>query len=110
LSTPNLFAADIPAGWLAIITGIGGAISLFLRTLWNGKNKEIEDRDKVIAARDATIISLRDKIDKMQEEALKAIRDQLELSQKRQETDNRVARSLEGFGLSLKDIVDKVKP
>lgn len=110
MSAPNLFASDIPAGWLVIITGIGGAISLFLRTLWNGKNKEIEDRDKVIAARDAVILGLRDKIDKMQEESLQALRVQLEQTQKRLETDDRVARSQEGANRLLETIVAKVTP
>jgi len=95
MSTPGLFAADIPVGWLAIITGLGGAVAAVGRSIWNGKAKEIEDRDKVIAARDATILELRGKIDKMQDASLTALREQLEQSAKRRETDDRIARSME---------------
>jgi len=94
MSSASLFP-DIPAGWLAVLGGMGAAIGGFVRSIWNGKNKEIEDRDKTIALRDATIDALRLKISDMQDKAIQALKDQLEQSAKRRETDERVARSIE---------------
>jgi len=83
---------DIPAGWLAIITGIGGAIGAAIayavRYVLAGKDTEIKELKAECAA-------YRARIDSMQNESLIALKETVAVERKRAETDQRTAAALE---------------
>lgn len=91
---------DIPAGWLAIITGIGaaisGAIAYAVRYVLTGKDAEIKELKAECAA-------YRLRIDTMQNEALAVSRDALAVERKRAEVDQRNAEAMQ----QLKAMLEK---
>jgi hypothetical protein len=83
---------DIPPGWQAIFGLVFAAFAGATTWLFNTRRT---DRLAASAQKDGEIAALRAKIDKLQDEKLEMVRQQLELAQKRRETDERVARSFE---------------
>lgn len=89
---------DIPAGWLAIITGLGGAVAgaigYAVRYVLAGKDAEIKELKAECAA-------YRLRIDTMQNESLATLKETVAAERKRAETDQRVATALEAQAAAL---------
>lgn len=83
---------DIPAGWQAVIalvfSALAGAVGWIFQTRRTDRLAESARKDAVIAAQQATI-------ERLQNEKLEFVKEQLDLANKRRETDDRIARSLE---------------
>lgn len=93
---------DIPAGWLAIITGIGGAIGAAIayavRYVLAGKDAEIKELKAECAA-------YRLRIDSLQNESHAATKETLLVERKRAETDQRTAAAMEAQTAMLAKLV-----
>jgi hypothetical protein len=79
---------DIPAGWITVITLAFTAFTGGIAWIFKGKREEELRKEGVIVA-------LQAKIDQLQTDKLNMLQQQLDFMQKRRETDDRIARSLE---------------
>jgi len=83
--------ADIPTNVAALVTALIAAIGGAIAYVWKSRDAAFQAQ---ITRLEAEVAAGRLKVDELQKAALEALRLQLEDARKRQETDDRVARSL----------------